>query len=86
MGIGKKKKSAGQKALDLTKQMSRLEDLGLQGVMQLTSVDLKKRGVPIAERKRLLRFCDKVKQGYKHHGREGDWKAWRPPALDSCPP
>ena len=42
---------------------------------------LKDLGVPVQERKRLLNFLDKYKQGYRHDGREGPhaWKGWRAP-------
>ena len=81
MGKAKARQSAGQKALDLTKQMKNLEDLDLAAVVRLNSAELKKRGVPTQDRKRLLNYADKYAQGYRHDGRLGKhaWKGWLPP-------
>ena len=81
MGKAKARQSAGQKALDLTKQMKNLEDLDLAAVVRLNSAELKKRGVPTRDRKRLLNYADKYAQGYRHDGRLGKhaWKGWLPP-------
>uniref|UniRef100_A0A7S3ERV8 Protein FYV4, mitochondrial n=1 Tax=Haptolina ericina TaxID=156174 RepID=A0A7S3ERV8_9EUKA len=86
MGQGKKKRCAGQRPLDLTKQLARLEGLDLPELVRMDTVALKKRGLPCAERKRILKFADKVKQGYTHDGKLGDWKSWRQPTLEMCPP
>lgn len=81
MGKAKAKQSAGQKPLDMTKQASRLDDLDLPGLLRCDSEELKRRGVPCQERKRLLNFADKYRQGYRHDGRQGKraWRGWLPP-------
>ena len=81
MGKAKAKTSAGQKALDLTKQAGRLEDVDLTGLLRLTTEDLRERGVPCQERKRLLNYTDKYLQGFRHDGRPGKhaWKGWVAP-------
>ena len=52
----KARQSAGQKALDLTKQMKNLDDLDLKTLLRLDGAELRRRGVPCQDRKRLLRF------------------------------
>ena len=81
MGLAKAKQSAGQKALDLTKHTNRLADMDLNGLLRTNREQLKKLGVPVQERKRIMRFVDKYLQGYRHDGREGKhaWKGWKPP-------
>ena len=81
MGIAKAKQSAGQKALDLTKQANRLGDLDMPALLRCDREKLKELGVPVQERKRLLRFLEKYRQGYRHDGRPGKmaWKGWVPP-------
>ena len=46
MGKAKARQSAGQKELDLTKQMKNLDDLDLHGLLRLGGEELKNRGVP----------------------------------------
>ena len=72
-GMGKAKQTAGQKALDLTKQASRLEDLDLNGVLRCDTKELKKRGVPVQDRKRLLKFTRKYVQGWRWHPAAPSW-------------
>ena len=71
MGHAKAKQSAGQKALDLTKQASRLEDLDMRALALVDTHELRRRGVPCQERKLLLRFCSKIRQGWRHKGNQG---------------
>lgn len=87
-GRAKAKQSGGQAALDLTKQLPRLEGLDLRGLLACKTAELKERGVPVRERKRMLNFIDKYRQGWRHDGRGGPgneqgvkrlWKGWRPP-------
>lgn len=47
MGQGKKKRCAGQRPLDLTKQLARLEGLDLPELVRMDTVALKKRGLPV---------------------------------------
>lgn len=81
MGKAKARQSAGQKALDLTKQLNRLKDFDIPTLLRASSKQLKDVGVPVQERKRLLNFLNKYKQGYRHDGREGPkaWLGWQPP-------
>lgn len=81
MGKAKAKTTAGQKALDLTKQAGRLEDVDITGLLRLTTEDLRERGVPCQERKRILNYTDKYLQGFRHDGRPGKhaWKGWVAP-------
>ncbi len=89
MGKAKAKQSAGQKALDLSKHESKLADLDFAVLLRADGEQLKELGVPVQERKRILHFLDKYKQGWRHDGREGPdaWKGWtapqRLPAGDS---
>lgn len=82
MGQAKAKQSAGKKIIDMSKQSSRLEGLDMAALLRTTGADLKTRGLPVQERKRLLRFVDKVRQGYVHEGKPGDWKGWRAPGPE----
>ena len=66
MGKAKAKQSAGQKAVDLTKQVNRLEGLSMDGLLRVDGAELRRRGVPCQERKRLLNFLDKYRQGFRH--------------------
>jgi len=83
MGVAKAKQSAGQKALDLTKQANRMKDMDLKALLQTDGRKLKELGLPVQERKRLLNFIDKYLRGYKHDGRPGQhaWKGWRAPSF-----
>jgi hypothetical protein len=85
MGKAKAKQSAGQKAIDLTKQANRLEDLDLQGLIRVDGAELRRRGLPCQERKRLLNFIDKYRQGFRHDGRQGKhaWRGWLQPYRQS---
>ena len=80
-GKAKAKTSAGQKALDLTKSASKLEDLDLGGVLRCDGKELKRRGLGVQERKRLLKYTHKYLQGWRHDGRPGKraWKGWAAP-------
>ena len=84
VGKAKAKQSAGQKALDLTKQANRLGDMDMNGLLLTNGKQLKEMGVPVQERKRMLNFIDKYLQGYRHDGRPGKhaWKGWREPSID----
>ena len=84
MGVAKAKQSAGQKALDLTKQANRMKDMDLKALLHTDGKKLKELGLPVQERKRLLNFIDKYLRGYKHDGRPGQhaWKGWRAPSFD----
>lgn len=88
MGKAKAKQSAGQKALDLTKQANRLDGVDMAGLMRIKSAELESRGVPCQERKRILRFVDKYRQGFRHDGRGGKhaWKGWKAPYRQSDGP
>ena len=44
MGKAKAKQSAGQRALDITKQSSRLDDVDMDTLLRMDSAELKKRG------------------------------------------
>ena len=133
MGKAKAKQSAGQRAIDLTKHLSKFEDMSYEQLLQVAcglhienalsgggtswlpaprsparaalgqatrarysplhenpcarpppqarKVDLDPLGLPCQDRKRLLRFVDKARQGWLHDGREGgkQWKGWVPP-------
>ena len=48
MGKAKAKQSAGQKALDLTKQLSRLDDVDMDTLLRMNSAELKNRGERVA--------------------------------------
>lgn len=80
-GKAKAKQSAGQRAVDLTKQMKNLDDVDLHAILRMSREDLVKRGVPVQDRKRLMNFANKYVQGYRHDGRQGKaaWKGWLPP-------
>lgn len=81
MGQAKKKRTAGQKAVDLLKHEGRFEDVNLHELLRMDSEELKRRGLQPIERKLILRYGDKFKQGYRHDGRAGKhaWKGWLPP-------
>lgn len=83
MGKAKARQSAGQRALDLTKQLKNLDDLDVRGLAKVDGAELKRRGVPVQERKRLLRFTDKYVQGFRHDGRttKHSWKGWQAPYM-----
>ena len=70
-GVAKKKQKAGQRKLDLLKFENRLEGLDLKGILKLDGRQLKELGVPVQERKRLLKFTNKYLQGWRHDGRPG---------------
>lgn len=76
MGKAKARQSAGQKPLDLTKQLKNLDDLDLRTLLRLDGAELKRRGVPVQDRRRLLRFTDKYVQGFRHDGRQSK-HSWR---------
>ena len=84
MGLAKAKQSAGQRAMDLTKQLSKLDGLALDDLLRVNGAALKERGVPTQERKRILKFTDKVRNGWAHDGRTGThaWRGWKPPLHD----
>ena len=88
MGKAKARQSAGQKALDLTKQLKNLDDLDMGALLRADGAELKRRGVPVQERKRLLKFTDKYVQGYRHDGRGGKhaWKGFLPPYKQTTSP
>ena len=69
MGQAKARQSAGQRPIDLTKQMKNLEDLSFHELLRIDGAELKKRGVPVQDRKRIRNFADKYVQGYRHDGR-----------------
>jgi hypothetical protein len=81
MGKAKAKQSAGQRAIDLTKQASKLADLDFPALLRTNSRQLKELGLGVQERKRLLNFVDKYLQGWRHDGRGGKraWVGWQPP-------
>ena len=81
MGKAKARQSAGQKPLDLTRQMKNLDDVDVGALLRMGGAELARRGVPVQERKRLLRFTDKYVQGYRHDGRQGKhaWRGFLPP-------
>lgn len=81
MGKAKARQSAGQKPLDLTKQMKNLEDVDVGALLRMGGPELARRGVPVQDRKRLMRFTDKYVQGYRHDGRQGKhaWRGFLPP-------
>ena len=82
MGKAKAPQSAGQRAIDLTKQLKNLDDLDLRALLRLDTEALKKRGLPCQERKRLLSYTDKYVQGWRPDTRamgKNAWRSWRPP-------
>ena len=85
LGKGKSKTCAGQRPIDLTKHTSRLEGLDMAALLEARHDKLKELGLPAADRKRLMRYTYKVRQGYTHQGKPGDWKAWKAPIYDFCP-
>ena len=79
MGKAKAKQSAGQRALDLSKQAKNLDDLDMAQVLSLNGAELKKRNVPCQDRKRMLRFINKANQGFTMAG--ATWRSWREPKV-----
>mmetsp|Transcript_5482 Transcript_5482/g.10806 ORF Transcript_5482/g.10806 Transcript_5482/m.10806 type:complete len:143 (-) Transcript_5482:256-684(-) len=75
MGKARAKQSAGQRALDLTKQAKNFEDIDLPALLRLDGKALKELGLPCQERKRLLKFTAKANQGQVLVGR--NWKGGR---------
>lgn len=84
-GKAKAKQSAGQKPVDLTKQASRLGELDFAALLRTKGAALKEMGIPVQERKRMLNFLDKYRQGFRHDGRTGkhSWKGWRAPKSEA---
>ena len=96
LGQAKAKTSSGQKVLDLTKQMSRLQDLTLPELCKVKGEELKRRGLPVQERKRLLRYTAKQRTGWtwmpaahsNPNAPDGGftkhvWRGWIPPTSES---
>ena len=83
MGKARAKQSAGQRALDLTKQAKNFEGMDLPALLRLDGAALKKLGIPCQERKRLMKFSAKANQGQALVGR--DWKGgtWREAERDT---
>ena len=82
MGNAKAKMSAGTKALDLPTQLSKLEGMAVDDLLKADGRELRRRGVPTQERKRILAYTEKVRRGWLHDGRartKNDWKGWKPP-------
>ena len=77
MGKARAKQSAGQRALDLTKQAKNFEGMDLPALLRLDGAALKKLGVPCQERKRLLKFTAKANQGQTLVGRDRKGGTWR---------
>jgi hypothetical protein len=53
---------------------------------QVNGTKLSELGLPVQDRKRLLKFVNKARQGWVHDGRERTkhaWKGWKPPEWSS---
>mmetsp|Transcript_2428 Transcript_2428/g.5481 ORF Transcript_2428/g.5481 Transcript_2428/m.5481 type:complete len:140 (-) Transcript_2428:303-722(-) len=89
MGQAKAKQSAGQRAVDLTKQLNKLKGLTVEELTLMSSAELKRRGLPTQERKRIISFGHKLRTGWEHDGlvrEKHAWKGWRAPQHDLRPP
>ena len=77
-GGARAKQSAAKRPIDFTKSTiaSKLENLSLSLLLSSTRLTLKKLDLPVQERKRLLKFANKYKQGWVP-GKT--WRKWRPP-------
>ena len=84
MGQAKAKTSAGKKALDLDKGASKLPgDWTVERLLKTNTKELREHGFGCQERKRMLKFLEKVRQGWIHKEAAGGlekhlWRGWRP--------
>ena len=79
MGLAKAKTSAGQKAMDLTKHLKKLQEIPFDDLMKANTRVLKKMGLSPQERKRILAHTDKVRLGWTPPPGGKGWRHWARP-------